>query len=174
MVENVPRILGRCRTNMGSQSRLLQAVRMVMRIFNFERAASREPHGDRHEALVFAVSKCYPTRIVLYAAAFQAGWKVEFLNSLDEVLAETRTRRPRAVCYDHTNDEVRWDQCCTILARRHVPFVLLARKASDETFITLLGCGGYHAWGNPLSSEDIVKAVELAEEVGSLSHAPVA
>ena len=129
---------------------------MLMRVF--KRAVPREVLVDRHEPLIFAVSKCYPTRIILYAAAFQAGWKVEFLNSLDAVLAETRTRRPRAVCYDHTNADTGWDQCCSALALLNIPFILLAHKASDETFMTLLGCGGYHAWGNPLSSEDIVQS----------------
>jgi hypothetical protein len=119
------------------------------------------------------VTDRYPTRILLYEAAFQGGWKIEFIKSLRDVLERTRSRKPKAVFYDHDTGLAGWDQYCSALAAQGVPFILLGHKSCDDAFMVLLERGGYHAWGNPLHSEDVVKAVEFAEEVTSLSHAPV-
>lgn len=123
------------------------------------------------EPVVFAVCNCYPTRILLYAAAFQGGWKVEFMDSLAQVLNAVRNRRPKAVTYDHAMGTRNWDRYCSALAADRVPFILLGHKSCDETFLVLLASGGYHAFGNPLTSEEIVKAVEFAEEVAGTSPA---
>jgi hypothetical protein len=152
--------------------RVRQTVRMLMR--GLGRAVHAGSHASVEEPLVFAVSNCHPTRVVLYAAAFQGGWRIEFMRSLRDVLQATRIRKPKAVFYDHaTGPDEAWNQYCSVLASEGVPFILLAHKSCDEIFMVLLASGGYHAWGNPLSSEDIVKAVDLAEEVAGLSHAPV-
>jgi hypothetical protein len=152
-------------------NRVIHAMRMWMR--GLGRAVHAGSHRSGEQPVVFAVSNCYPTRIVLYAAAFQANWNLEFVSSLDKVLAASRSRRPKVVFYDHACGLAKWDQCCSALASERIPFILLARKASDETFMRLLACGGYHAWGDPLNSEDLIKALDLAEEVDVLSRAPV-
>jgi hypothetical protein len=118
------------------------------------------------ENVVYAVSNCHPTRIAVYAAAFQGHWSVEFKPSLEHVMEAVRIRRPRAVFYDHTNRGREWDQYCSEISRMGIPFILLAHKPHDETFMVLLSRGGYHAWGTPLASEQILKAVALAEEIG--------
>ena len=125
--------------------------------------------GSDDEPIIYAVSNCHPTRVALYAAAFQGGWKVEFMKSLQDVVKASRKRKPKAVFYDH-GDGQPWDQYCSTLSAQGIPFILLGHKRSDETFLVLLARGGYHAWGNPLASEDIVKAVEFAEEVAGLPH----
>jgi hypothetical protein len=139
---------------------------MFMR--GIERVVSPEPHTG--EDLVFAVTNCHPTRIALYAAAFHGGWHIEIMRSLDEMMEAVRSRKPKAVFYEHTDDGFAWDQYCSALSRQGIPFILLAHKACDETFLVLLGAGGYHAWGNPLTSEEIVKALELVEEVRGLAQ----
>ena len=134
------------------------------------------PGGLRHtdaEPLVFAVANCYPTRIVLYAAAFQGGWRVEFMKSLRAAVEAARSRRPKAVFYDHGGEEPHWDNYCSALSRQGIPFILLAHKNVDETFLVVLAAGGYQAWGDPLTSEDVVKAVEFAGELSGLAHVPV-
>jgi hypothetical protein len=146
-------------------------MRMFMR--GIERVVSPERHADEDEALVFAVTNCHPTRIILYAAAFHSGWHIEIMRTLGDMMEAIRTRRPKAVFYEHSDDGVAWDQYCSALARQDIPFILLAHKACDETFLVLLGAGGYHAWGTPLTSEEVVKALELVEEVGGLAQARV-
>lgn len=123
--------------------------------------------------MVFAVSNCHPTRVAIYAAAFQGGWKVVFMRSLSEVVEAVHTRRPRAVLYDHREGGPRWDHYCSNLAGEGVPFILLAHSYCDQAFMLLLTAGGYPACGSPLTSEDIVKAVHLAEEVAVLSRCSV-
>jgi len=143
-------------------------MRMFLR--GIERVVSSETHEDPDQALVYAVTNCHPTRIVLYSAAFHCGWHIEIMRSLPEMMEAIRTRRPRVVFYEYSNDGASWDKYCSALSRQGIPFILLAHKACDETFLLLLGAGGYHAWGNPLTSEEIVKALELAEEFHGLSR----
>ncbi len=119
------------------------------------------------DPVVFAVSHCHPTRIALHAAAFQGGWKVLFMPGLREVLEAAQTQKPRAVFYDHSGSGTEWGDSCSTLAAQGIPFILLGHRTSDETFLVLLARGGYNAWGDPLTSEDIVKAVSLAEEISS-------
>jgi hypothetical protein len=148
-----------------------QVFRALMR---YIQQNSRPDSGasDR-EPVVFAVTNRYPTRLVLYAAAFQGGWKVHFMKSLRQVVAATRTEKPKAVFYDHAAGDPAWDYYCATLSREGVPFVLLANKNIDETFLVVLAAGGYQAWGDPLTSEEIVQAVEFAGEVATLARVPV-
>jgi hypothetical protein len=146
-----------------------KAVRMLMH--GLGRAVHAGSHELVEESVVFAVTNCHPTRVAIYAAAFQGGWKVEFMRSLSDVLEATRSRTPKAVFYEHIGGGTSWDRYCSLLAGKGIPFILLGHKTSDETFLVLLAAGGYHAWGNPLTSEDIVKAVELAEEVAGMARA---
>ncbi len=152
-------------------NRVRQAVRLLMQgIGRVVHVRSRE---SGEESLVFAVSNCHPTRVALYAAAFHGGWKIEFMKSLRDVVDACRSRRPRVVLYDPLVGGPPWNAGCASLAGEGVPFILLARRISDETFMNLIACGGYHASGASLNSEDILKAVDLAEEVAGLVRAPV-
>jgi hypothetical protein len=153
--------------NLGSKARtwVQQAVRALL-------SCTRQNSGK--DPVVFAVTKCYPTRLVLYAAAFQGGWKVHFMKSLQEAVTATRSQRPKAVFYDHAVGDPAWDQYCSSLSHAGVPFILLAHKNLDETFLVVLAAGGYQASGDPLTSEEIVKAVDFSSEVARLAHAPVA
>ena len=160
---------------MGSSMIAGKGVRQALRgwMQSLGRAVHARPLSSARETLVFAVTNCHPTRVVLYAAAFQRGWKVEFMRSLRDVREAVRSRRPIAVFYEHANDGTPWDRYCSTLAGEGIPFVLLGHKSCDETFLILLACGGYHAWGNPLTSEEIVKAVEFAGEVPYACHTAV-
>jgi hypothetical protein len=51
--------------------------------------------------------------------------------------------------------------------------VSLAHKSDDETFFVVLAAGGYQARGEPLTSEEIVKVVDFAEEVAGMARVPV-
>jgi hypothetical protein len=139
----------------------------VRTLVNYFRA-----NPDR-EAEVFAVTNCYPTRIVLYAAAFQGGWKVRFMKSLQEALEATHLKKPKAIFYDHDAGDPAWDRYSSSFSREGVPFVLLAHKNDDETFMVVLATGGYQVWGDPLTSEHMVKAVDFAGEVSNLAKIPV-
>ena len=114
---------------------------------------------------VLAVTSCYPSRVVLYAAAFHGGWKVEFVKSLALVLEAIANERPRAVFYDYSTGDVDWERYCAVVTRMGIPFVLITQKAIDETFLSALGAGAFYAAGEPLSSLEILKALDLAEEV---------
>jgi hypothetical protein len=127
----------------------------------------------RNEPLVFAVTNRYPTRVALYAAAFQGGWRVQFLKSLRQAAEMAREERPKAVFYDHASGDPAWDRYCSSLSGEGVPFVFLANRNDDQTFLSVLAAGGYHASGDPLRSEEIVKAVDFAGEVAALGHVPV-
>src|SRR5579862_1717341 len=92
-------------------NRVGHAVRKLMNSIH------RENHRGRvDDGLVFAVTNCYPTRVVLYAAAFQGGWTVEFVRSLSDTVALTRFRRPKAVLYENTGDAKGWERHCAALA----------------------------------------------------------
>jgi hypothetical protein len=139
----------------------------------FQRKCHGGPRDLSEGPEVFAVTNCYPTRIVLYAAAFQGGWKLHFMKSLREALEATHSRRPKAVFYDHHVGDPVWDQYCTSFSHMGVPFVLLAHKTDDETFLVVLAAGGYQAWGDPLTSEEVVKAVDFASDMAGLAPVPV-
>ena len=165
--------------NLGTaaRKRVQEVVRAFIKHVAFTKRVQENSQAGSHisdqETEVFAVTNCYPTRIVLYAAAFQGGWKVHFMKSLREALDATHSRRPKAVFYDHHAGDPAWDEYCSSFSREGVPFVLLAHKNDDETFLVVLAAGGYQAWGDPLTSEDIVKAVEFAGEVAELARVPV-
>ena len=148
------------------QKRIRQATRAVLN--SIHQISHSRPEKDE-EPEVLAVSNCYPTRIVLYAAAFQGGWKVRFMKSLGEAHEASLFRRPKAMFYDRTAADPRWHQYCSSFAREGIPFVLLAHRNDDETFLDVLGSGGYPACGNPLTSETVVNAVILALEMASLT-----
>ena len=149
--------------------RIREAARALLK-----HAHERFGSGSPNEwPVVFAVSNCYPTRIVLYAAAFQGGWNVQFMKSLREALEASYSRMPKAVFYDHRAGDPVWHEYCSSFAREGVPFVFLGHKSDDETFMVVLASGGYQAWGDPLSSEEIVKAVDFAVEVAGPTRAPV-
>jgi hypothetical protein len=159
--------------NLGTMARerINQAARALM---NYLRLNSRAGSGGSgQEPEVFAVTNCYPTRILLYAAAFQGGWKVHFMKSLRDALEATHSRRPKAVFYDHKAGDPAWDQYCSSFSCEGIPFVLLANKSDDATFLVVLATGGYQAWGDSLTSEEIVKAVDFAGEVAGLARVPV-
>jgi hypothetical protein len=121
--------------------------------------------GAAEEPVVFAVGSCHPMRIALYAAAFQAHWKVKFMTSLGDIVKALPSRRPKAVfCYDPAGGTA-WARQCSALTVAGVPFVLLSPQLGDDAFSTLLESGGYPVWGSPWNSENIVKAVEFAEEM---------
>lgn len=154
-------------TNAGK--RLKQATRDLMSYLQNTGAGLGHP-GE--EPVVYAVTKNYPTRVVLYAAAFQGGWTIRFMKSLGEALAAAEHEKPRAVFYDHAIRDSEWDRYCASFSQAGVPFVLLAHKDDDETFLVLLAAGGYHAWGNPLTSENVVNAMSFAGEISKLAAAP--
>ena len=137
-----------------------------------QRTIHPESAGSKSDDVVYAVSRCHPTRVAVYAAAFQGHWKVAFFPNLGAVMAAVAKRKPRAVFYDHTNGGRDWDQYCSDLAHLGIPFILLAHKPNDETFMVLLARGGYHAWGTPLASEQILSAVEFAEEMAGMRAVP--
>lgn len=114
---------------------------------------------------VLAVTSCYPSRIVLYSAAFHGGWKVEFVKSLAAVVEAIATERPRAVFYDYSTGDLEWERYCSIVTGMGIPFVLITQKAIDATFVRALAAGAFYAAGEPLSSVEILKALDLAEEV---------
>ena len=149
---------------------LRNALRTLVNRFQQDYPAG--PRGSGEE-VVYAVAKCHPVRVALYTAAFQGGWKIEFKNSLQETLEAARFRKPKAVFYDHAMGDPTWDHYGSQFRLQDIRFVLLAHKASDEVFMIVLSVGGYYASGDPLTSEDIVKAVDFAEEVAGLSHVVV-
>jgi len=159
--------------NLGTtaRERIKEATRALMK--HFQQSPCAGSHNPNGEQEVFAITNCYPTRIVLHAAAFQGGWKVHFMKSLHDALEAAPSRRPKAVFYDHHAGDPAWVQYCSSFSREGVPFVLLAYKSSDETFLVVLAAGGYQAWGDPLTSEEVVKAVAFAGEVAELSRVPV-
>jgi hypothetical protein len=122
------------------------------------------------ESLVIAVTNCYPTRILLYATAFQADWRMLFAKSLGEALDAARLRRPKAVLYDRATEDPAWREFCSVCSARGVPFVLLGRKEQDDSFLAVLTAGGYPAWADPLTTEEIVNAVSFAEEMSWLTR----
>lgn len=142
-------------------------------LIKYVRQNSGLTRGIGQPPVVFAVSRCYPTRIILYAAAFQGGWKVQFVSSLREALSEAHFHRPKAIFYDHDAGDQEWDEYCSCFSRERVPFVLLAHKEKDHTFLVVLAAGGYQAWGDPLRSEDVVEAINFAEEVAALPSTAV-
>ncbi len=149
------------------------ATRLCMVWRHLWRKSRANPHGGVEEQLVFAVTRCYPTRLALYAAAFQGGWRVHFTKSIREAAEESRTSMPIAVFYDAAAGDPGWKRCCLSLSREGVPFVFLARNSDDEAFLAVLAAGGYPVSGDPLTSEEIVKAVDFAGELATLSRVPV-
>jgi hypothetical protein len=131
----------------------------------------RETVGDELP-VVFAVTKCHPTRAILYSAAFQGGWSVRFLNTLEEALSAAGSHKPLAVFYHHHSGDASWDGYCSSFSQAGIPFVLLAHKGDHETFMVVLGAGGYHACGNPLTSADIVKAVVFGGQMARHGNIP--
>jgi hypothetical protein len=95
------------------------------------------------------------------------------MHSLRDVAEAIRSRKPRAVFYHHEIAGTPWNGYCARIAGEGIPFILLSHKSSDDTFLAALTCGGYHAWGIPLYSEDIVRALAGAEEVTGLARAAV-
>lgn len=142
----------------------------------WKRACS-ESHIPEEQPAVLAVTNRYPTRLVLYAAAFQGGWKVHFMPSLGDAVAAVPTLAPKAVFYDYAVGDPAWDTYCSMLSQQGIPFVFLANRNpqenNDKTFLIVLASGGYQAWGDPLTSEEVVKAVDFAGEVAALAHVPV-
>jgi hypothetical protein len=128
----------------------------------------------KDEPEVIAITNCYPTRLILYTAAFQGGWKVQFLPSLRAALEGLGSRHPRAVLYDNTCGDSAWQGYCSAFSQCGIPFVLVDHKSNDETFLVALSAGAYPAWGAPLTSEGVVKAVEIAEEIIGLSDPQLA
>jgi hypothetical protein len=158
--------------NLGTKARktIDQAARALLKPFQ-----RRSGCGSRsEEPLVFAVTHCYPMRVVLYAAAFQGGWNLHFMNSLREVVDAASTQRPKAVLYDPAAGDPSWRQYCSSLFRDRIPFVCLAHKRDDDAFLSVLAAGGFQACGEPLTSEEILSVVDFAEEVGGMAHVPVA
>jgi hypothetical protein len=129
--------------------------------------------GSAEEPLVFAVTHCYPTRLALYAAAFQGGWKVIFRKSIREAAEAAQSCRAKAVFYDPVVGDTGWRCYCSLLSREGVPFVFMAHPRDDDAFLAVLAAGGYQVSGDPLTSEEIVKAVDFAEEVAALARVPV-
>jgi len=129
---------------------------------------------DRHrDCLIFAVSHCHPTRIVLYTAAFQAGWRIVFWTSLREALAAAELQPPNALIYDHNTHDPAWNGFCSTFAARRIPFLQLAHFAADDLFLNTLAAGGYFVGGSPLTSESVVSAVDVAAEISGLAGAPL-
>src|ERR1039457_3424126 len=135
--------------NLGTaaRKRVQEVVRAFIKHVAFTKRVQENSQAGSHisdrETEVFAVTNCYPTRIVLYAAAFQGGWKVQFMKSLHDAMQETYSRKPKAVFYDHNVGDPAWHQYCSSFSREGVPFVLLAHKGYDETFLIVLAAGGY-------------------------------
>lgn len=154
--------------NLGTRTRrqIQQAARALRKFLQHNDHNNEEPR-------VFAVTHCYPTRLVLYAAAFQGGWKVHFMKSLRTAVEAASVDRPLAVFYDHDEDDGAWQKFCSSLSRDGVPFVFLARQSDDEDFLAVIAAGGYPVPGDPLTSEEIVKAVDFAGEVAALAHVSV-
>lgn len=148
---------------------LEQAARAL--VGRFQRDSSFGSQSE--QPVVLAVTHCYSIRVVLYAAAFQGGWRVHFMKSLREVPDAVSAHRPRAVFYDHAAGDPAWRQYCSSLSREGVPFVSLTNKSDDETFFVVLAAGGYRVWGHPLTSEEIVNVVDFAEEVAGLARVAV-
>jgi hypothetical protein len=95
------------------------------------------------------------------------------MKSLRAVLDAASTQKPKAVFYDHAAGDPAWRHCCSYLSREGVPFVSLAHKNDDETFFAVLAAGGYQARSEPLTSEEIVKVVDFAEELAGPARVPV-
>ena len=133
---------------------------------------------DPNEPAVWAVTNCYPSRVVLYAAAFHRGWRVEFVKSLallEEAIREdkaTNGRLPRAVVYDVAVRDTSWREHCSRITDLGIPFVVISQRVADETFLSAMSAGAFYAGGEPLCSEEILKALALAEDVGTFTGKP--
>jgi DNA-binding NtrC family response regulator len=154
-----------------ARKRIGQAGQALMKWFHQTLPASHALPDE--EPQIFAVTNCHPTRIVLYTAAFQCGWKVQFMKSLREAIEVVHFRTPKAVFYDHAVGDQSWERYCSCLSRAGVPFVMAARNWDDETFLAVLKVGGYQVYGNPLTSEQLVEVVGLASEMARLANLPV-
>jgi DNA-binding NtrC family response regulator len=124
------------------------------------------------EGTVLAITNCYPSRVALYSAAFHRGWRIEFVKSLALMQEAIGAHRPKAVVYDHTTGDAAWEQHCSRVNRLGIPFVVITNKLLDDTFLCALSAGAFYAAGEPVSSEEILKAFDLAEEVGSFIGKP--
>ena len=142
--------------------RVQDAVRGLMKQFQ-----------QREEPLVLAITNRYPTRIALYAAAFQGNWRVHFMKSLREAAEASQGQRPIGVFYDQSCADPAWGWYCSSLSGEGIPFVFLADKSDDEIFLNVMAAGGYLACSDPLTSEEIVKAMDLAGEFAGLVNVPV-
>lgn len=147
------------------------AIKRLERCFTILTPARRR--RVRFEPVVFVIANCHSTRVLLYAASFQAGWKLEFKRSLDEVLAASREQTPKAVLVEKDNGVVKWDRYCAFFSGQAIPFIVLGNGMSDDAFLALLSAGGYTTCGELLSSRDIVTRVNWAESLVSAPQVPV-
>jgi len=119
------------------------------------------PHSQSALRIV-ALTHSLNTQIALHGAAFHENWELSFASSPKHAVELLRSLQPAAFVYDYESGYGDWRYLCCVSTGNSVRFHLVAMSPRDDLFLSVVAAGGSSVSWKPLSSEQIISAIQCA------------
>ena len=113
---------------------------------------------------IIVYSNNLDTRLALRVAAFSEDWQLTFASSVGHALELLQSMQLSALVHDCDCDcgEGEWRTVCAESLKRGVCFHAVARRPSDELFLSVVSAGGCSILSKPLTSNKVTSAIYSA------------
>ena len=121
--------------------------------------------SERSVLRIAAVAHGPHTKSTIRIAALQEGWHLRFVQSPQDALELVGRFPVNFLVYDLESSGGSWHRLCERCVQHGVCFQLVANRATDDLFFSVISAGGLGLLCKPLTSESLIIAMRFARSL---------